>query len=429
MRRQHQIVALGLLLLLLSTGCMGSSPESEATLGEIQIEAQSERPVITFNQTIASDSTATVTLESPNGSTVSEQMTRSDNGVNRITVPNPTAGEYTLKLIRKNKTTDTKTVTITPPELRANINADWGTTRLSQAVVEVKNEGYLPTDSSVSIYKGTSKVYNTTSQTVIAGDPATFSITPTGGLYTAGESGSVKLRVVIEGDEETIEKTISHTVQSATVRIGSVTPVWQTNNLRDVTYSITNNGDLPANLVGNITTEGNEVIKITDVDIAGNKTKEFSARDSADVDSGPLYNANTGSIETQVTLKYNNSTVSASNTTTVTSTSSTLRNVETMWTSTYGSDVGLSDVSFTLRTGDSSLSYSTIKIESGNQTVVEDGLNSATILSGVQVQRSYYVGGNNQIEVPPGEHELTISLLNGDELLTERAVSVTATAS
>lgn len=429
MRSTYQVVALSLLLLLCLVGCMGNGQVSKATLSNVHIETQFGHPIILFNETVAADSTATVALESPNGTVITEQPSGIGGEANRISVTDPAAGEYTLNLIQNNQTIDTKTVTITAPQPRVTVATNWDAATLSPVIVNIDNEGDLSTNASVSIYEASSELYTTTSQTVTAGGPTTFLLDPTGGVYTVEESGPVTLRIVIETDTETIERSINHTVQPPAVNIHSVTPVWQTNNLQEVTYSVSNAGDLPADLNGNITVEGTEAVEINNVTVGANETKAVSSRESTDVDSDPLYRADTGSLKTHITVTYSDSTASASNTTTVTSTSAELRNVETMWTSTSGRDLGLSDVSFTLDTRDSAVGYDTIKIESGNQTVIEDAPNTGTILSHVESRRLHYVGGNTQIEAAPGTYELTISLLDSNELLVERTVSVTAEAS
>jgi hypothetical protein len=436
MKRKQQVATIGMLVIVLLAGCLGgvsdtdseSQTESTPSLSEVHIESQSDHPVIVFNETVTSDTNATVRLEYPNGENIHREATAINGGVDQIPVSDPIAGDYTLNLVQNNQTVDTKTVAITTATPRVNVTTNWDAATLSQVSVQVTNEGDLSTNASVDIKRESSSIYNTTSESIISDVPTMFSINSTNGLYTAKESGRVNLTVVVGTETETIERGINHTIESPDIDIHSVTPVWQTTDLQEVNYSVSNSGDLPETLDGSVNVEGSKVVSIDNLNLKGKARKKISTRELADINSGLLYQGSTGAVETTVRLTNGSNSVSESNITTVTSTSSEILNVETKWTSTNDGDVGLSEVSFSVKTGESNVKYNTIKVENENQTVIEDGLNPGLILDGVQVRKTHFVGGNKRIQLSPSEHELTISLLQDDELVVERTAVVTAEA-
>ena len=430
MGSRYQTVALGVIFVISLAGCMGvfpdSEPEAETTLSGVHTETQAGTVNIVFNDTVASDYAATVIIEPPNGMTIREQSPSGDDGIARIAIPQASAGDYTLQLIKNNQTIDTKTITLTSADLGLTVTANWDASTLSQIFVAVQNTGDLPTTASVAVSKGASTLYTTPSQTARGGRQTIFLIDPSDGLYTVNNSGPAKFSIMVSTANNTITKTLTHTIRPASVEITSVTPTWQTTVLKDLSYTVSNTGDLPATLDGSVIVAGDKAVEITDLALDAGETTTISTAERATTGSGTLYRADTGAIETRVRLGYNTTTVSASNTSTVVSTSADLEQVQTQWRSTNEDYIGLSDIGFTLQTGASSVSYNTLRIETGNQTVLSEGLDSGTILPNVDVERSYYVGGYSQIELPPGEHELIVSLRDDDELVLEQTVSVTA---
>lgn len=416
--------ALGVALLFVLAGCAGAGG-STATLSEVSIESQYGDSSIEFNAT--GESQVVAELESPNGTVLSEKNV-SRYTLDRFDIPDR-PGEYTLRLKENGREVASETVTVEPAQPRVNITSNWNGAELPQALIEVRNEGDLPANTSVTVSHAGEELDRSIGQPIAGGENYTFRMTGLyGSLYEAEDGGTVNLQAEIQTDEQTIERTISHEVAPANLEFEYMRPNWQSNELKTVEHKVRNTGDVTADLDGELTVNGETAIGTLYGDVEGNQSREFTIDHADLIGADYLYKADSGSNTVELTLRYKGGEITTTATDDFESASGDISSVSTSWSPEIGgNDTRLNSVDFNVEnTGGVDLSYDSVRVEIEGQTASDDLYSTATIEPNSQKQDSMRTGYDNRPQVEPGDHDLTIMLIDGGQTVAETTTTVTA---
>jgi hypothetical protein len=423
--------ALAAALLLLLAGCAGSTggefSADSSGVSDVKLSSNYGEPTIQYNESADSGN---VTIESPTGETINKQSAATDYPNKRLSIPRE-PGNYTVRLVQNGNVVDSKTVRVERAKPRVNITANWTRATLPQALVTVRNAGDLPTNASAEISHAGEQLSESFTQGIAGGEDYTFRMTGLyGSLYEASDGGTVNLRASIETDERTIRRTISHDVASANLEFEYMRPNWQSNELKTVVHRVRNTGDVTAELGGELTVNGETAVGSLYGEVEGGESKEFTIDHADLIASDYLYKAESGSNTVELTLRYKGGEVSTTTADDFESATGEISGVTASWSSIVGgSDVRLSSADFTVQnTGGVGLEYDSVRVEIGGQTASDDLYSAATIEPGSQTQDSMRPGYDNRPQVAPGEHELTITLLDGGRTVAETTTTVTAEA-
>lgn len=417
-------------LLLLLAGCAGSTGSFSADSGgvsDVKLSTNYGETSIQYNETADSGN---ITVESPTGETVSKQSAATDYSNKRLSIPRK-PGNYTVQLVQNGNVVDSKTIRVERAKPRVNITANWNRATLSQALVTVRNAGDLPTNASVEISHAGEQLSETFTQGIAGGEDYTFQMSGVyGPLYEASDGGTVNLRATVETDERTITRTISQEVEPAKIEFEYMRPNWQSNELRTVVHKVRNTGDVTAELDGELTVNGETAVGSLYGEVEGGQSKEFTIDHADLIASDYLYKAESGSNTVELTLRYKGGEVSTTATDDFESATGDISSVTASWSPVVGgSDVRLSSVDFTVQnTGGVELKYDSVRVEIGGQTASDDLYSAATIEPGSQKEDSMRPGYDSQPQITPGEHELTITLLDGGRTVAETTTTVTTEA-
>lgn len=302
-----------------------------------------------------------------------------------------------------------------------NITDYWDTNTLERAHVEVTNTGDLPTTANVSVDTTNDKFRLGGNKTIEPGETRVFE---RGGLFfnveTVRTGGEATFDVVVDSSTGHLTESFTHTVEGATVTLDSMTPIWEAGTLTTVEFSASNSGDLEADFTAEVTVNGQPVHETTgSLDATTSHDYEITGGMLTD---GFYTVSDGGTYDVTLSLEGNNWNTSTTKTATFNGKTASISSVDATFIDNYDADTSdLSSLNFELKnTGDIAIAYDTIEITVDGSTATE----SNSYDSAIEPGESSPVYAYPDLSVANGQHDATIEVISGGEVVAKTTVTV-----
>jgi len=297
----------------------------------------------------------------------------------------------------------------------------WNGGTLNRVYVTVENTGELPAEANAEVHYNGEELGSTSEKTVGAGQTVRYEVTDYNSLFVAESGGTFNFDVVVDSPSGFDETTISRELSPANLNITSVRPRWESGALQKVTFTVENTGEVSTDFSYTLNA-GGEQYGTYSGSIAGASSEQFSITSGS---FSNLYTVNSaGSVPISVSLSYGDTTVSASTSSNFEGPQASLSGVETTVFSQYDSDkLEFSSVDFDIQnTGSITINYDAVEISIDGFSRT-DSVFTGSLKPGAQTTE--YLTFLDSIKLSPGQYDMTIRLLNGNEVVFEETVSVT----